>query len=205
MQEWVRNRLIACVLVWNYTFRCTFVLSFPNCRHIPQVFQQLQGDGFCSGRKQGIYGHHSGWRTPHSIPPLYGASIEAVGAANSPQERWNLVTGLHFGRIICLKMYPRSFNQAITLRKQWAISKGCTWGDSNSSFWLRRKNSNFSILSLGVVTLLKDHEVCKDGDTLTPEQARVLVSEMPSVDTPPSGGSPHLHLRSSLLGFRDLD
>lgn len=31
-------------------------------------------------------------------------------------------------------------------------------------------------LSAGVVTLLSDYEVCKEGDVLTPEQARVLVS-----------------------------
>lgn len=30
--------------------------------------------------------------------------------------------------------------------------------------------------SAGVVTLLSDYEVCKEGDVLTPEQARVLVS-----------------------------
>lgn len=28
----------------------------------------------------------------------------------------------------------------------------------------------------GVVTLLKDYEVCKQGDVLTPEQTRILVS-----------------------------
>lgn len=35
----------------------------------------------------------------------------------------------------------------------------------------------FIFLSIlkGVVTLLKDYEVCKEGDVLTPEQARVLV------------------------------
>jgi hypothetical protein len=31
----------------------------------------------------------------------------------------------------------------------------------------------------GVVTLLSDYEVCKEGDVLTPEQARVLVSGLP--------------------------
>lgn len=39
----------------------------------------------------------------------------------------------------------------------------------------------------GVVTLLSDYEVCKEGDVLTPEQARVLVSNVvmhkPSPDT----------------------
>lgn len=31
------------------------------------------------------------------------------------------------------------------------------------------------ILSLGVVTLLKEHTVCKEGNVLTPEEARLLV------------------------------
>lgn len=33
------------------------------------------------------------------------------------------------------------------------------------------------MLSSGVVTLIKDFDVCKEGDTLTPEQARILVSD----------------------------
>ncbi|XP_022407651.1 mRNA turnover protein 4 homolog isoform X1 [Delphinapterus leucas] len=33
-------------------------------------------------------------------------------------------------------------------------------------------------LKKGVVTLLSDYEVCKEGDVLTPEQARVLVSSL---------------------------
>lgn len=36
---------------------------------------------------------------------------------------------------------------------------------------------HLSPLLIGVVTLLKDYDVCKDGDILTPEQARVLVSK----------------------------
>lgn len=32
------------------------------------------------------------------------------------------------------------------------------------------------LVPAGVVTLLSDYEVCKEGDVLTPEQARVLVS-----------------------------
>lgn len=31
------------------------------------------------------------------------------------------------------------------------------------------------------MTLLSDYEVCKEGDVLTPEQARVLVSNMETV------------------------
>ena len=37
--------------------------------------------------------------------------------------------------------------------------------------------------SAGVVTLLSHYEVCKEGDRLTPEQARILVSRL----APPSG------------------
>lgn len=33
----------------------------------------------------------------------------------------------------------------------------------------------FAFILKGVITLLKDYEVCKEGDVLTPEQARILV------------------------------
>jgi hypothetical protein len=33
----------------------------------------------------------------------------------------------------------------------------------------------FFCLAIGEVVLLNDHEVCKKGDVLTPEQARILV------------------------------
>lgn len=37
-------------------------------------------------------------------------------------------------------------------------------------------NCNLCYFWTGVVTLLKDYEVCKEGDVLTPEQTRILVS-----------------------------
>lgn len=33
----------------------------------------------------------------------------------------------------------------------------------------------FTFILKGVVTLLKDYELCKEGDVLTPEHARILV------------------------------
>lgn len=36
-------------------------------------------------------------------------------------------------------------------------------------------------LKKGIVVLLKDYAVCKKGQTLTPEQARILVNIMPRV------------------------
>lgn len=38
-------------------------------------------------------------------------------------------------------------------------------------------------LSAGVVTLLSDYEVCREGDVLTAEQARVLVRPPPPAPT----------------------
>lgn len=32
-------------------------------------------------------------------------------------------------------------------------------------------------LEKGIVTLTKDHTICKEGDTLTPQQASILVKE----------------------------
>lgn len=37
-------------------------------------------------------------------------------------------------------------------------------------------NLGLNLHYLGKVILLKDHEVCKQGDILSPEQARILVS-----------------------------
>jgi hypothetical protein len=37
---------------------------------------------------------------------------------------------------------------------------------------------DFIFLFSGVVTLLKDYTVCEKGNVLTPEQARILVSEL---------------------------
>lgn len=58
------------------------------------------------------------------------------------------------------------------------------WGDRWPSRFLPTPDSGQKALpevtacplSAGVVTLLSDYEVCKEGDVLTPEQARVLVS-----------------------------
>lgn len=33
----------------------------------------------------------------------------------------------------------------------------------------------FSVTFIGVIHLVKDHEVCKEGDVLTPETAKILV------------------------------
>lgn len=74
------------------------------------------------------------------------------------------------------------------------ISLGCTdtaWEGLSSNGWCWRESwlcppipGEFPVpgihfqgfCSAGVVTLLSDYEVCKEGDVLTPEQARVLVS-----------------------------
>jgi hypothetical protein len=43
------------------------------------------------------------------------------------------------------------------------------------------RNMNLFCLAIGEVVLLNDHEVCKKGDVLTPEQARILVGGCTSI------------------------
>ena len=102
-------------------------------------------------------------RSTGSVPSFNGTKSKTTRSSYLFAKRYAVISSKNCKKIC----------RTVLFAKQFYLQNSSK--DSSSGKPTMHIYCNFFCVAVGKVVLLNDHEVCKKGDVLTPEQARILV------------------------------